>query len=104
MGHWWNDIERRKSKCSEESLFQWHLFHHTSHMKWPLRTQVSAMRGLLCFIRVYRYIIKFVTHKEGSVLPLEILVGERYVGKQLLFIVRIMRNKFMHSVENMWNT
>ena len=35
MGHWWNDTDRAKPKCSEKTLFSCHFVHHKSHMDWP---------------------------------------------------------------------
>jgi hypothetical protein len=30
---WWNDIDRRKPKISEQILSQYHFVHHKSHME-----------------------------------------------------------------------
>jgi hypothetical protein len=35
IGHWRNDIDRRKQKYSDKNLSQYHLVDYKFHINWP---------------------------------------------------------------------
>jgi hypothetical protein len=66
MEHQWNEIDRGKSKYSEQNLSQCHFVYHKSHMD---RTRASAMHSLTFTVFTNRYRPAVVTNFNSFLFP-----------------------------------